>query len=255
MDCVRAVFRRVGIKIPQYNTEERNLDFWNERKHPPVTGYRILVTATSVVFGVIKAALSYCGQDTAPTTVEWVYGTVITVLIYWLGLYEASANEVMPWLFTTDYSSQVAAVVFVIVKLAVLALAGGLWSYFAYLTLASLIRSAWVAPPHVRGPLASTSSSFDVLVFLRRVLALVGSLAIGLVGLGGGIYFACLIMNSLNKRIASWIFNVRKALSVLVYASFCILAHAFVLLSVTFWTGSFACNAFCSPAHVPYRYP
>ena len=75
MDGVRAL----GIPIPMYDTEERPTDLLLKPKQPSVTGYRILVSASAVSFGMTKAFLSYRGLDTAPTTVEWVYGVMITV--------------------------------------------------------------------------------------------------------------------------------------------------------------------------------
>jgi hypothetical protein len=80
MDGVRTLFRRFGIRIPHYDTEERTLDVLIKPKHPPVTGYRIIVTAAAISFGMTKAMLSYRGQQTAPTTVEWAYGVVVTVM-------------------------------------------------------------------------------------------------------------------------------------------------------------------------------
>ncbi|KAJ2934397.1 hypothetical protein H1R20_g2702, partial [Candolleomyces eurysporus] len=109
MDGVRKLFRNhLGINIPQYDTEERDLDSLFKPKTLPITGYRIIVTASAISFGMTKAALAYRGFEPAPITVEWIYAVVVTLGMYWLGFYEASGNEVMPWLFLNDYSHQVA---------------------------------------------------------------------------------------------------------------------------------------------------
>ena len=46
---------------------------------PLITGYRLLVTLLTVIFGVSKAILSYRGQSTAPTTLDWVSGVAVTL--------------------------------------------------------------------------------------------------------------------------------------------------------------------------------
>ncbi|KDQ50626.1 hypothetical protein JAAARDRAFT_581279 [Jaapia argillacea MUCL 33604] len=90
---------------PTYRTDERSTVMLIRSLHPPITGYRFLVTITAVCFGLAKAVLSYLGYSTAPNTVDWVFGVLVTISLYWLGLYEASATEVLPALFETDYTS------------------------------------------------------------------------------------------------------------------------------------------------------
>jgi hypothetical protein len=46
---------------------------------PLITGYRLLVSLITVTFGMSKAVLSYQGQSAAPTTLDWVFGVVITL--------------------------------------------------------------------------------------------------------------------------------------------------------------------------------
>ena len=43
-----------------------------------LTGYR-LVFMTTLLFGTVKTILTYMGQSTAPTTLDWVVGTFLTV--------------------------------------------------------------------------------------------------------------------------------------------------------------------------------
>lgn len=72
--------RRAGIGIPQYDTDERPQELVVRHAKPPVTGYRILVSAAAVSFGVVKATLSYTGYGAAPKAVDWVYGVIVTVV-------------------------------------------------------------------------------------------------------------------------------------------------------------------------------
>jgi len=73
-----------------------------------VTGYRLLnifVIATVVSW---KAVLSYHGQLFAPTTIEWISAGVLTLGLWWLGLYESVQPPVLPWLFSRDYLHNIA---------------------------------------------------------------------------------------------------------------------------------------------------
>jgi len=73
---------------------------------PKLTGYRLLVVSTTVAFGSAKAILTSQGRKLAPTTLEWIFGIIITLLsgfshlcrsfdnplrhirLIWLGWYE-----------------------------------------------------------------------------------------------------------------------------------------------------------------------
>jgi hypothetical protein len=48
--------------------------------HPKLTGYRLIVIALTVGFGLSKAILCYKGKSIAPITLEWVFGVVIYLL-------------------------------------------------------------------------------------------------------------------------------------------------------------------------------
>ncbi|KAF9008426.1 hypothetical protein BDQ17DRAFT_1226699, partial [Cyathus striatus] len=75
--------------------------------HPKLTVYRLLVILITLGFGVSKAVLSYQGRTIVPITLEWFFGTGVFLLLYWLGLYESNLIGLMPYLFTTDYSSNI----------------------------------------------------------------------------------------------------------------------------------------------------
>lgn len=55
-----------------------------------LTGYRLVFMTTVLSFGTIKTILTYTGLSIAPTTLDWVAGTFLTALLYWIGLYEES---------------------------------------------------------------------------------------------------------------------------------------------------------------------
>ncbi|KAI9435752.1 hypothetical protein H4582DRAFT_620713 [Lactarius indigo] len=76
------------------------------RPSPPLgvklTGYRLLNMTTVFSFGTAKAILTYMGRSTAPTTLDWVAGTLLAVLLYWIGLYEQKNAGKLEWFFQVD---------------------------------------------------------------------------------------------------------------------------------------------------------
>ena len=44
-----------------------------------ITGSRLLITVVTTAFGSSKAVLSYQGHSVAPTTLEWVFGVVLSL--------------------------------------------------------------------------------------------------------------------------------------------------------------------------------
>ncbi|KAJ2918714.1 hypothetical protein MD484_g1676, partial [Candolleomyces efflorescens] len=209
MDGVRALFQRFNISIPHYDTEERSLDVLIKPKHPPVTAYRIIVTAAAIWFGTAKAMLSYRGQPTTPTTVEWAYGVVVTVILYSLGLYETSANEVLPWLFTTDYSLQITtgglAIGFTAIHLVGLSGAGW-WIYAWGSSLPASFKSGW--NPNSTDRLSMTA--FDL--FFQRVLTLLWVVIAIFLFIGGGIFVMYLILYSwVNVAGSAFLKGIRFA--------------------------------------------
>ncbi|KAF9008384.1 hypothetical protein BDQ17DRAFT_1236974, partial [Cyathus striatus] len=75
--------------------------------HPKLTVYRLLVVITTIGFGISKAVLSYQGRTIVPVTLEWFLEPLMRSKLYWLGLYESNTIGLMPYLFTTDYSSDI----------------------------------------------------------------------------------------------------------------------------------------------------
>ncbi|KAF9568715.1 hypothetical protein CPC08DRAFT_624749, partial [Agrocybe pediades] len=78
--------------------------------HPPVTGYRLLVSIVTVVFGVAKMSCAYLGRNTSATTLDWVSGVIFATTCYVLGLYEPNNIDLLDWLFKVDYSRAVGKV-------------------------------------------------------------------------------------------------------------------------------------------------
>ncbi|TDL15060.1 hypothetical protein BD410DRAFT_140117 [Rickenella mellea] len=85
--------------IPQHLTRRTNA--W---RHPELTGYRILVILLTFLFGLSKAILAYKGQSLAGNSVEWVFGVVCSLALYWLGLYEKRPPPPLRWMFKRNYA-------------------------------------------------------------------------------------------------------------------------------------------------------
>jgi len=62
---------------PRYITNEQVFTPGASR-HPPVTGYRLLVTGTVFIFGMGKAISAYLSIPTVPHTLEWIFGVIVT---------------------------------------------------------------------------------------------------------------------------------------------------------------------------------
>ncbi|KAF8258978.1 hypothetical protein EI94DRAFT_1814222 [Lactarius quietus] len=69
-----------------------------------LTGYRLLFMMTIFSFGTIKGILTYMGQSIAPNTLDWVSGTFLAVVLYWIGLYEDRDSDKWRWFFQVDLS-------------------------------------------------------------------------------------------------------------------------------------------------------
>ena len=80
---------------PSSGCQNRDLEHWLEVHgddlsadvdaiQPPLgvklTGYRLVFMATVFSFGTVKTILTYMGQSIAPTTLDWVSGTLLTVV-------------------------------------------------------------------------------------------------------------------------------------------------------------------------------
>ncbi|KAI9511884.1 hypothetical protein F5148DRAFT_1167117 [Russula earlei] len=67
-----------------------------------LTGYRLLTTSVILGIGIPKAVYSYSGQALVSTTLDWVAGVILALVLYWLGVIEAERPESSPLFFQTD---------------------------------------------------------------------------------------------------------------------------------------------------------
>jgi len=84
--------------------EDRSVD--TDATPPPLgvnlTCYRLLNMTIVFSFGITKGILTYMGQSTAPTTLDWVSGALLAVALYWIGLYEQQDAQKWEWFFQVD---------------------------------------------------------------------------------------------------------------------------------------------------------
>jgi len=69
-----------------------------------LTGYKLLFMTTIFSFGTVKGILTYMGQSIAPNTLDWVSGTLLAVVLYWIGLYDERDSNKWRWFFQVDLS-------------------------------------------------------------------------------------------------------------------------------------------------------
>jgi len=67
-----------------------------------LTGYRLLNMSVVFTFGMAKAILTYMGRSAMPTTLDWIGGALLAVILYWIGLYEPECSEKWEWFFQVD---------------------------------------------------------------------------------------------------------------------------------------------------------
>ncbi|KAF9055702.1 hypothetical protein BJ165DRAFT_438050 [Panaeolus papilionaceus] len=104
-DCMNIpwkLFKFLRITPPEYSTREEA--DWNRRIRPIVTNYRLLVSASVVVFGIVKAAFAYRELSNGANTLDWIFGAVVTTIIFFTGLYENDPTHQNHLLFDQDSS-------------------------------------------------------------------------------------------------------------------------------------------------------
>jgi len=79
MDLIWMLFRKFSLTTPQYRTDEKQLERQRNNlvSYPPITGYRLLTSASVTFFGLTKAYLSYHGLSGEANTVDWILGVVL----------------------------------------------------------------------------------------------------------------------------------------------------------------------------------
>jgi len=95
-------------RIESDHYDETHFTEREEGPSPPLgvklTGYRLLNIVLIFSIGVAKAVLTYQGKSTAPTTLDWVLGVLLAIILYWLGIYERVDLPILFWFFHRDYS-------------------------------------------------------------------------------------------------------------------------------------------------------
>lgn len=132
-DCLDIFWRILCIPKSAYRSDEHIYIIPSFLHHPPITGYRILVSTVVTIFGVGKMMCSYMGLNTTPNAIEWVFAAIVStrsvhvafcvffdvqllimlVSLYLLGLYEDNTCDLLPFLFTEDYSDEIEGVFYV----------------------------------------------------------------------------------------------------------------------------------------------
>ncbi|KAJ7738966.1 hypothetical protein B0H16DRAFT_1729643 [Mycena metata] len=70
-------------------TKTRYLDLLVAGKfHVDITPWRMLNTAVVLALGTYKASAAFCGQTTAPNTLDWITGIVWTLISFWIDVLE-----------------------------------------------------------------------------------------------------------------------------------------------------------------------
>jgi hypothetical protein len=72
-----------------------------------LTAYRLLNVTTMFAFAITKGILTYEGLSTMPTTLDWLSGGVLAVVLYWIGLYEAQDSTKWKWFFQVDLAPKI----------------------------------------------------------------------------------------------------------------------------------------------------
>jgi len=67
-----------------------------------LTGYRLLNMSVVFAFCLSKGILTYMGRSVMPTTLDWISGGVLIVILYWIGLYEPLHLKNWEWFFQVD---------------------------------------------------------------------------------------------------------------------------------------------------------
>ncbi|KAF7369073.1 hypothetical protein MVEN_00234100 [Mycena venus] len=78
-----------------------------QRRSPKVkvTAWRLLNTFLLLGLGIYKAMASYRGQETAPTTLDWIIGVLWALIAYWVSFLEdAELGPEWRWFLTHDVS-------------------------------------------------------------------------------------------------------------------------------------------------------
>ncbi|PPQ67968.1 hypothetical protein CVT24_003161, partial [Panaeolus cyanescens] len=116
-DCAQALrsySHNESINILELSPARRRAVYSGNSRLPIISGYNILISLLVILFGMVKAILSYLAYSTGVTTIDWIFGVVLTTCLYVLGLYQDHGGAVLPSLFRLDYSRQASSVTIIV---------------------------------------------------------------------------------------------------------------------------------------------
>ncbi|KAF8283382.1 hypothetical protein DL93DRAFT_1412636 [Clavulina sp. PMI_390] len=82
-----------------------NAQHSQEKPRLAITPHRIFGSVSILAFGIAKAVLGYRGNALGGTTLDWILGVFLALLLYWVGLFEWCRPGVAPWFFHRDLLS------------------------------------------------------------------------------------------------------------------------------------------------------
>ncbi|KAF9008413.1 hypothetical protein BDQ17DRAFT_147182 [Cyathus striatus] len=71
--------------------------------HVPIRGYDLLYTVFTLLYGIMRASLSYFGLATEAIIFDYISTLFIEIGLFLLGLYEVNPRRLDPHLFLVDY--------------------------------------------------------------------------------------------------------------------------------------------------------
>ncbi|KAJ6510735.1 hypothetical protein C8R45DRAFT_965016 [Mycena sanguinolenta] len=91
------------------DTSHHNRTFEDQRSARSklkVTPWRLFNTVLVLGLGIYKAVAAYRGEQTAPTTLDWILGVLWAIIAYWLSFLEQEAQLglIGRWFFTHNLS-------------------------------------------------------------------------------------------------------------------------------------------------------
>ncbi|KAH9481040.1 hypothetical protein JR316_0005559 [Psilocybe cubensis] len=76
-----------------------------QRWHPKMTPYRLVVLLTTIGLGTAKAIMAHCGNSIVSTTLEWISGVLLFLILHGLSGYDSYRVRLPPqisWFFEYD---------------------------------------------------------------------------------------------------------------------------------------------------------
>ncbi|KAF9055701.1 hypothetical protein BJ165DRAFT_437670 [Panaeolus papilionaceus] len=105
-DCMNLLWRlleRFNIPPPVYSTFEE-FDPQLCGGQLVVTNYRVLLSFAVIIFGFVKAVLTYRNLSLSASIIDLIFGVVATPILYVVGLYEDNPSKRLPLLFNRNDS-------------------------------------------------------------------------------------------------------------------------------------------------------